>query len=260
MKDYRIREYQYSDIPALQALWQSVFGDPPVLLERFFVLLPHMGTCCLAEADSCIVGAAYILNDFLLRNPGQRDQRCSYLYAVAAEESWRGNGIGRAVSVGAADMGRQAGAEIICTLPAELSLYDWYSSILDLNFVSKRFLYYSPNHTLLHDDFFAALSPVTEEYYLQRREELLQNVPHVVPGNTVFSFQNELCHIFGGGIYQWKDSLLCAYEDEGNVKIVEFLSADPAPPFWLLRHPEKQRYVCSDIRLPDDTVWNLTLD
>ena len=41
---YQIREYRSDDIGSLCSLWSNVFGDPARLVERFFELLPSMGT------------------------------------------------------------------------------------------------------------------------------------------------------------------------------------------------------------------------
>ena len=260
VKNYRIREYDSSDVPALKALWQAVFGDPSSLLDRFFLLLPQIGSCCIAESEGHIIGAAYILTDFVLRNLGQTDRRCAYLYAVATEETWRGNGIGRAVSIGAADLGRNRGAEMICTLPAEKSLYDWYASILNLTHTSTRSVFFSRENSLLIEPESFSLRPVSESVYLSRREELLRKTPHIIPGTAVFSFQAELCRTYGGGLYQWHDGVLCAYVEEDSIKVVEFLSYDGRMPSWLVPERQDSCYICSDMAFPDGIVWNLTLD
>ena len=260
MKEYRIREYVPSDISNLKALWHSVFGDPSSLLDRFFHLLPQMGTCCLAESEGRVIGAAYILTNFLLRIPGQTDQRCAYLYAVATEETWRGNGIGRAVSIGAAALGREMGAEVICTLPAEKSLYHWYASILNLKFVSMCPSFSSDETALLYDPVSFSLFPVSETEYLICREGLLRNRPHIVPGSAVFSFQTALCQTYDGGLYRWREGLFCAYREGHEIKVVEFLSPDTRLPFWLVQNRQERCSVCTDAALPDRTVWNITLD
>ena len=46
-----INEYRQDDIPSLKRLWMETFGDAPELVDRFFELLPSMGTGLVAEAD-----------------------------------------------------------------------------------------------------------------------------------------------------------------------------------------------------------------
>ena len=129
-----LRESAPRDTAQLRQLWCDVFGAPPELVDAFFSLLPGMGCGCVAERESRVVGAAYLIDGFTLLQPGKEPLRCGYLYAVAVHPAARGHGIGAAVSRGAAGLGRERGAELICTLPAEDTLYRWYGEILSLTY------------------------------------------------------------------------------------------------------------------------------
>lgn len=130
MTDMIVREYRPEDIPALSALWARVFGDSVALIGDFFRLLPDMGTGLAAEADGEIAGAAYIITGMELADCGNRPPVCGYIYAVAVEERFRGLGLGGRLTLAAAEKGRERGASIICTLPAESALYNWYEKLL----------------------------------------------------------------------------------------------------------------------------------
>ena len=117
------REVRPDDRKALVSLWVRVFGDPPELVEAFLDLLPEMGTGVIEEENGALLGAAYLVDGFTLVAPDAAPEKCGYLYAVAVEEHARRKGIGARLSQAAAKIGRTRGAELICTLPAEHSLY-----------------------------------------------------------------------------------------------------------------------------------------
>ena len=165
------REVRPDDREALISLWVRVFGDPPELVEAFLDLLPEMGTGVIEEENGALLGAAYLVDGFTLVAPDSAPKKCGYLYAVAVEEHARRKGIGARLSQAAAEIGRMRGAELICTLPAEPSLYRWYASVLSLHEVTQRVLYFSP--VIPPAEFLSA------EEYAQRREALLAGCCHV---------------------------------------------------------------------------------
>ena len=252
MNNFQFREYRRDDLPALKSLWIRVFGDPPALVDDFFRLLPGMGSCYIAEEDNSLLAMASVITGFRLSNPGRAPKRCAYLYAVAAEENARGRGLGSAVSKGAAELGRQAGAELLCTLPAEMSLYDWYRDILSLRHVTARTRYFSdilPDRELL-----------TASEYGARREKMLSTKPHAGLDPAAMEFQSRLCAHCGGGLFATGESIFCALEDEGVWVIPEWLG-----PTSVLRslpgfREETVPYLCSDSALPEGIVWNLSFD
>ena len=119
MSDAVIREYRGGDIPEMSVLWQAVFGDSEGLVNSFLELLPGMGTAAVAEVNGKIAGAAYAVTGMELVSASGKVQTCGYIYAVAVAPEFRGSGIGRALTERSAELARDRGAEIICTLPAE---------------------------------------------------------------------------------------------------------------------------------------------
>ena len=251
MRDIVLRAAVPEDEEQLTGLWCGVFGDPPELVKAFFSLLPGMGVGCAAVRDGTVLGAAYLIDGFLLMQPGKAPLRCGYLYAVAVEPAVRGRGLGAAVSRGAAELGRQRGAELICTLPAEESLYRWYGGILSLRHRNTR--------RLLSADRLPEAQPIAAEAYLRRREMLLRDRPHIRPNASVMEFEAALCGICGGGLYAAGDAIFCAYRDQGRWVIPELLPLPAAEGFSGLS-AESLPYLCADRPLPDGLVWNLTFD
>ena len=246
------REVRQEDRQALVSLWVRVFGDPAELPEAFLDLLPEMGSGVLAEENGELLGAAYLIDGFTLLTPGEEPRRCGYLYAVAVEERARGNGLGTALSRAAAEKGRTRGAEILCTLPAEASLYDWYASALSLYYVNHRLSCLSP-----------ATPPaklLSAEEYGVLREDLLAGKSHVRLSPPALQFQRKLCVCYGGGFYAAGDSIFCAYRDGDFLRLPELLSPEGSPPPFDGLRTEEVPYLCSDAPFPDGCVWNLSFD
>ena len=246
--DTRIcRELRQGDREALVSLWTRIFEDPPELAEAFLDLLPEMGSGVVAEENSRILGAAYLVDGFTLFTPDDAPKKCGYLYAVAVEEQASGQGLGARLSRATAEMGRARGAEFICTLPAEPSLYNWYASKLSLYYVNHRILYFSPA-TPPANALFA-------EEYGRRREELLAGCAHVRLSTPALEFQRKLCLCYGGGFYAAGDAIFCAYREGDGWRIPELLGK--LPPGLRM---EEEPYICSDRALPEGCVWNLSFD
>ena len=252
MSDVIFRETTPKDTEQLIGLWCTVFRDPPELVETFLSLLPEMGIGCVADSQRQILGAAYLIDGFTLLQPGKLPVRCGYLYAVAADPAVRGRGLGSALSCKAAELGRLHGAELICTLPAEHSLYSWYGRVLSLTNQTSRRRFF----TSLLPEGVQTLSPSA---YLLRREALLEGTPHILPNNAAMEFEAALCRACGGGLYAFGDAVFCAYREGTQWVIPEYLPQSAAETVPGLR-AESSLYLCSDLPLPDRLVWNLTFD
>ena len=85
-----IRRSTPDDIPLLQQLWQTVFGDPPAFTGRFY---ETFGADCalVAESDGEIVSMIHTLPTALSQNGLYTFG--TYLYALATAPDHRGKGI-----------------------------------------------------------------------------------------------------------------------------------------------------------------------
>lgn len=265
MTDYTLRETRPEDYAALSALWQSCFGDPPELIEKFFTLLPELGRGVTAMYQGRAVGAAYALTGLELL-PGNK--RCGYIYAVAVEESCRGLGLGGALSVAAAECARNAGAEIICTLPAEEGLYDWYEKLIGVKYALRRTEFRCKAAG-------GECREISAAEYAVQREKLLDSKPHIRFSRAYLDFQRALCKCYGGGFYALGDGIAAAYPEGDTAMLRELILPEGADESaaaavaaklgadYALRYEpatEGERFVACDSALPWDCVWNLALD
>lgn len=266
-----MREYRVGDIPGLRALWSRVFGDSEALISGFLRLLPEMGTGAVALAGDRIVGAAYVMTGLELVRPGRAEERLGYIYAVAVDESCRGLGLGRGLCLMARELARRHGAERICTLPAEGSLYAWYEDVLGLKAALRRRL----------DEIAAAPGPfsfreVSAGDYGAAREALLGRRDHLRPGRAALEFQELLCRDCGGGLYAFEGGLAAAYPENGRLHVKELICSGPARPvaagalaahlgfdsalLWSPALSGEDYIAAPPGLLPPDCVWNLSFD
>lgn len=270
MTDLIIREVRPADLPALSALWKQAFGDSEALIADFFRLLPQMGAGLVALADGEAVGAAYALTGMELTGGQAAPKTCGYLYAIAVEEACRSQGLGRALTLAAAEKARARGAELICTLPAEASLYPWYEDILGVKAVLFR------SERRIKSEPLLPCRSLDADEYLLRREALLSGRPHLRLSPACLAFQRRLCLEYGGGFYEAGGGLAAAYR-EGNTGMIRELLCPPGeePELAasigaalgtdevLLYTPSREGlpYIAAEPEsIPADCVWNLSFD
>ena len=76
-----------SQLPALQALWQQAFGDTGDYLHSFFTTAFSPDRCRCIEIDGKVAAALYWLDCSC------RGKKLAYLYAVATDTVYRGQGL-----------------------------------------------------------------------------------------------------------------------------------------------------------------------
>lgn len=271
MNDAVLRSYRPDDIPELTALWVETFGDDAALIGSFLRLLPELGTAVVAECGGKVVGAAYALIAGELRGADESSPLCGYIYAVAVDAAYRHKGLGAALVKGAAEAARRLGAELICTLPAEASLYGWYEELLGVR---------AALHTVTHSEKSAPLIPCTRlsaAEYMRRREALLQNRERLCPTAATVELTRCLCETYGGGLFACGELICAAYVEDGVCLIRELVfeneedCADAAASVgamlgtlycrYRLPSAEGDEYIAADPgRLSPDCVWNLSFD
>ena len=260
-----LRRVRPGDETPLAAIWHRVFGDPEALALAFLKDLPALGGGVCAEEAGKLLGAAYAVTDFTLG-----DRRAAYIYAVAVLPEERGRGLGMALTRAAAELGRELGAEILCTLPANAGLYPWYERLIGV-----RCALYRSEERLESAPGLQAV-PISAEEYARRREALLGALPHVKPGEAALRYEKENCRCFGGDLYALGDGIAAASIDEGEVQIRELLCPEGADRLSLAASlgaclgtervlllssaSEGAPYLAADQPLPPGCVWNLTLD
>ena len=216
-----IREYCQEDIPNLVSLWSSTFGDSPEFVEGFFRFLPDMGTCILLEKNGELLAEASVISGFEITSPGGGEGPvCGYIYAVAVREDCRGKGYGRLITKAAYEKALEREAEIVCTLPADEELYDFYRSVLGFEPALYRKAYETQ----------ASKSEMTmklsaTEYSMFRNSMLAGTQLH--PSFFTMDFVRFLCEISGGGLYASESGICTAVkEDDGSCVIHELICRD----------------------------------
>ncbi len=271
MNDATVRAMRPDDIPELTALWAESFGDGLALIGDFFRLLPGLGTAVVAECGSGVVGGAYAVILGELRGIPDRRPLCSYIYAVAVDKAHRHRGLGSALVKAAGEAARGLGADFICTLPAEASLYNWYEDVLGVRPALR-----TVTHNVRSLPVFpcARLSP-TE--YMRRREELLHGRVRLCPTAAALEFTQSLCEAYGGGLFDCGAGICAAYVEDGVCLIRELICenendrADAAASVgavlgaqscrYRLPSPSGDAYIAAEPNnVPVDCVWNLSFD
>ena len=271
MPDYMLREYRAADVPAISLLWNRVFGDPLTLTAEFFALLPDMGSAVVAEADGKIVGSAGVINGFELIGKRRKAPVVGYLYAVMVAPEYRGLGIGKALSLEAAELAKRRESALFCTLPADGPLYGWYHRLLGFECVLHR-----EKHAVVCEALEPAMELSTTEYMLWR-ENLLRGRNHLHPSHPTLEFERRFCRCFGGGLYACGSGICAAYLDGETCVIKELITGTPADcdviaasvgqllgakrSVYYLPSREGEAYLAAPPgSIPSDCVWNLTFD
>ena len=265
MPDAIIRQVRREDTEALAALWCRVFKDPPELSREFLRQLQFLGGGVCAEENGVLLGAAYAVTDYYLE-----EQRLAYLYAVAVLPEARGRGLGAALSREAAALGRELGAEIVCTCPAEDSLYPWYERIIGVRPALRR---REERIGSRPGPLPVSLSP---EAYGERREALLRGRPHVRLGPAALRREQFNCRACGGDLLAVGEGIAAVYCDEGVTLVRELLapsgedraalaaalgaSLGTAEVLLLSPAAEGEPYLAADRPLPPGCVWDLIMD
>ncbi len=261
-----IREIRLEDRAALVALWHQVFGDPVSFVEEFFRILPEIGSGVAAVENGVPVGAAYMITALELCE-GERCRRCGYLYAVAVDPAARGRGLGGKLSQAAAELGRERGAELICTLPAEPGLYPWYEKLLGVRCALCR------QRQVLESRPGPAPQPLGAAEYARRREALLCGRPHLRLSEAAMRLEEANCRAFGGFLCAVGDGIAAVYLDGDTAEIRELLGASEAEAaalgaalgakrvrLWTPAASGEPYLAFAPADLPENTVWNLAFD
>lgn len=149
------------DEPGLKDLWRAVFGDPDEIIDSFFREVYTPGMAYLAEEQGRIVAGAY----------GVPFGEFRYIFAVATLPEYRGQGLGRRVTLGC------AAEERAYLSPAEPSLVKWYRS-MGAEIVGHRPIY----------ELCKPIREIPAQEYAERREALLAGKKHAVYSPGVLRF------------------------------------------------------------------------
>lgn len=266
----KIRHYQKDDIPAMRALWKRVFNEREAYLDAVFTLLPDVGGAAVAvDGKGALLGAAYAMTGYELL-AGKESPHLGYVYAVAVDESARGQGLGGELTKAAAAICREREAVIVTTLPAEESLYAWYEKCIGTKHVLRREKKCVPARQSVD------IMKMTATEYMLWRENILRGKAHIHLSHPMLETQRALCEAYDGGLYASSDGIFAAYRDGESLIVPEILCVQGLPAdtaasaaaqlgcrkavFFTPVEQGGEPYIASDTALPEGTIWNLTLD
>ena len=135
------------DQPELHRLWETVFGDPPELVQAFFDRFPPEISGWVLRHDGKICSAAYLIPGNWYINRSEM-QPAAYVYAVATDPKMRGKGFGGQLMQKISAFAEERGL-LLYTRPAEQSLFSWYETQMNAKNIGH-----------LHTHHFNALSTI----------------------------------------------------------------------------------------------------
>lgn len=221
-----VRSPEEKDIPSLQLIWRTAFGDGDI--AAFFSHYYEPNLCAAVYSGSVPVAAGYLLPAGRLIT-GQTVEPCAMIYAVATLPGYRSRGFAAAITNELLAIGREAGFTAVALCPSEDSLFGYYSSRTDLRdwfYISERKIFGAPAFRVN-----PALNRVEAAEYLCLRESLLTNTAHIEPDLRALNYQTLLSSEFGGGFFHIDEpgAASCAaieIDKSGTVWIRELLSPD----------------------------------
>lgn len=112
---------------ALRSLWQSVFGDGPDYIDRFFQSADP-SACALTAWDGERLASMLYLLPSVFTLDGVSCDGC-YVYAVATDPDYRGRGIMTRLEGAACRLAAQDGAKCMALVPANAGLFPMYHKL-----------------------------------------------------------------------------------------------------------------------------------
>ena len=196
----------------LKKLWHTVFGDAPSIIDAYFDTFYDEALTAVEFVDGKLAAAAYVMPAGYLVN-GERREKCAHIYAVAVYPEFRGRGLGVSVTNKAVELAEKAGFTAIVLHPAEDSLFGYYEKHCGFSTcfsANIRAASLAPSDSLKETD---------TKTYREKREQLLQKIPHVDLSCEVLDFFQKC----GGKLYVSDESCAAAESFDNMTYIREAL-------------------------------------
>ena len=210
-----LRTSTAADIPALQALWQHCFGDPPAYTRLYFAHLWQPEQVFLA-AEGPEVQAMVIW--FPLQVSGRP---AAYFYAVCTDPAYRSRGISRRLLAYAEASLRTRGVGQFLLVPGDAGLFRFYAA-------QGYTCCGTIGQAQLGQPAPGDVAPLKPEDYLVRRARCL-TLPHAAYSLPLLEHQARLCALSGGGLFALGETgcAVCERTPEGTLLVKELLGCDP---------------------------------
>ena len=202
------------DQPQLHRLWESVFGDPPELVQAFFDRFPPEAFGWVVRQGDRICSAAYLLpgNWYVCQT---EMQPAAYVYAVATDLAERKKGYAGRLMQAIAEFAQERGL-LLYTRPAEPSLFPWYANKMG----AKQTCCFQEQ--LFHAQATSNVLPcrrISSQEYGTGREKFLSSTPHLLLSENFLRLQE----VYSDGYYAIGDGCCCIIQEKGKLHIPELL-------------------------------------
>lgn len=206
-----------NDQPQLHRLWETVFGDPPEVVQAFFDRFPPEISGWVLRIGETICSAAYLIpgNWYLSQ---QEMLPAAYVYAVATNPSMRKKGYAGKLLQAIAAFAEERNL-LLYTRPAERSLFPWYKSTMcagNVSFLKNKYFEFGTTLDAL------PCQRITAMEYGAMRERLLSSQPHLVLSENFLHLQE----IYSDGFYSVGDGCCCIIKGKDEIQIPELLISD----------------------------------
>lgn len=197
------------DIPALRRLWQQAFGDSDAFLDGFFC------TGFATERSRCVKLGGKLAAALYWFDCQWQEKKLAYLYAVATDEHFRGQGLCRGLMEDTHRHLQSLGCAGAVLVPGNKGLFALYEKLGYAPFCPMQ------TCTIAPGDNPADIRPVrVDDYKLLRRQMLPAN--SVVQEKEALDFAGTFCEFYTG-----ESMLMCLSREDDTLYFQEYLG-DPA--------------------------------
>lgn len=212
MADFLLRPATEGDREQIIKIWHEAFGDSEDFIEamlRCGLMERAVGAelggalrCCMFAFDGLKIGGV----------------PAAYLYALCTEKAYRGQGLGRAVTMFAADAAMARGAEAVFLRPGDEALERWYGKAMGAVAVARS-----------REKVFRPALPGAKKPRELSPEEYLRLRParDWEPGEQLIAAQAVVNLWYAGSFLEVDGAMVCAEDSGGRVLVREIISDAP---------------------------------
>lgn len=208
----QIAKANANDQPELHQLWETVFGDPPEIVQAFFEHFPPEVSGWVLRQNDVICSAAYLIPGNWYLNQSEMIP-AGYLYAVATLPSLRSKGCAGRLMHAIAEHAQNRNL-LLYTRPAEASLFPWYAEKLNTDHIG----YFQ--ETQFHKVESEQLLPVRQispAEYGVIREAFFEGTPHLLLSENFLHLQE----IYSNGFFAVGSGCCCIMKKDHTLQIPE---------------------------------------
>ena len=230
MSDYKIKYSVPADVGQIKNLMKSVFEDENDFLDRFFNLFYH-DNVLVSEVNGTIVSMAFLLPNTIRINGKLLPM--TYLYACATHPEHRGRGLMSQIIAKAYDDVCKRGEAGLLLLPANESLYHYYSGLgFKTSFFFDELEFFRNNCSPSEKMPSFKMEKIDAERYFLLRKKYLPTDLAILNPLEYFLLTEKNTDQINDGFYmisaQNDRKSICYLSEKNNILMVkELLSSDP---------------------------------